>query len=155
VTRISDSFHASFRTLTVTLRDGRVCVWVTEVSASIGDPVMEVYVAGNYAPDTCQYKVIFDHENTHVRFNLETLRDWLPTVRAALTEAAVHKFPVIYPRPPVADELRDYLLDNIRSVFALMNEDMRKRNATIDTPENYRREHAKCANWSRGNFKLD
>jgi len=36
-----------------------------------------------------------------------------------------------------------------------MNEDMAKRNATIDTPENYARENAKCDHWSRHNFHLD
>jgi len=155
VTQISDSIRYSFVTANLPLRDGRVCVWLTQVTASLGDSVMNVFVAGDYAPDTCEYKVILNHENTHVRFNIETLRDWMPTVRAELVEAAKKRFPVIFPGTPTDRQLSDQLLDNMHNVFALMNEDMAKRNATIDTPENYRREHAKCSNWSRGRYKLD
>jgi len=155
LTKISDHIRSSFRTASLAMGDGRICVWLAGIDAQLGDPVMNVFVAQEYAPDTCEYRVILDHENTHVRFNLETLRDWMPSIRASLTEAAKHKFPAIFQTPPTDDQLRHYLFDNMKSVFDLMSEDMRNRNATIDTPENYRREHAKCHDWSRHDFKLD
>ena len=156
LTKISDQVRLGQAIIRTTqLRDGRMCVWLAQVNAILGDPVMNVYVASEYAPGTCEYGVILNHENTHVRFNLETLRDWMPSMKAAVSEAARRKFPAIFPGPPSEDQLRAYLFDNLRSVFDLMDEDMAKRNATIDTPENYAREHAKCGNWSRDGFRLD
>lgn len=156
LTKLSEhALHMTYQLATLGLRDGRQCIWMTRIDARLGDAVMNVYVASEYAPDSCEYGVILNHENTHVRFNLETLRDWMPSVQAALTEAAKHKFPVIFDGPPTNDDLDHYLLDNTAAVFGLMNEDLRRRNASIDTPENYRRENAKCHHWSRHDFKMD
>jgi hypothetical protein len=141
--------------LTLPRPGGIYCVWVTKVSASLGSPVMNVYVAQEYEPGTCEYNVIMNHENTHVRFNLETLRAWAPTISAALTEAARRRFPAVFHSRPGANEVVNYLVDNVRATFQLMNQDMARRNATIDTPENYARENAKCHHWSRHNFHLD
>lgn len=155
LTKIADQLRAAYTTVMIPRPGGQYCVWLTKIDATLGNQVMDVYVAEEYEPGTCEYTVILNHENTHVRFNLETLRDWLPTVRASLTEAAERKFPAVFPGKPTSDALTDYLLENVRSVFELMNQDMAKRNATIDTPENYRRENAKCHHWSRHDFKLD
>jgi hypothetical protein len=150
LTKFSNPFGGlQLRSAEIALPDGRVCVWVVAIYGQLGDPIMNVYVASEFAPGSCEYNVVHDHEYTHVRFNVETLRDWLPSIQAALTEAARRKFPVIYPKAPAGTELWDYLQDNMVSVIELMNEDLRKRNATIDTPENYRRESAKCSNWPR------
>ena len=155
LTKLSDHWSMGTRGAAVKLPDGRICFWLTRIDALLGDPTMNVYVAAEYAPDTCEYKTILDHENTHVRFNLETLRDWMPTVKAALTEAARRKFPAIFPGPPTNEDLRYYLADNMQTVFDLMGDDLRQRNATIDTPENYRRTSALCHNWSRHGWKMD
>lgn len=155
LTQIADAFTAQYRYSIFALPDGRYCAVLRRVDAVLGNPVMNVYVADEYPPDSCEYKVILAHENTHVRFNLETLRDWLPTVKAALSEAARHKFPAIFRYKPNEDEISQYLLANMQATFDLMGKDMAERNATIDTPENYRRENAKCHNWSRHEFKLD
>lgn len=155
LTMINRQMAAQYQVASVRLADGRVCIWVGRIDAVLGSPQMNVYVAEEYAPDTCEYRVVLDHENTHVRFNLETLRDWAPTIKAALVEAARRKFPAIFPRPPSEADLNDYLLANMEDTFQLMGEDMARRNATIDTPENYRRTAALCHNWSRDGFKLD
>ncbi len=154
LTDISDSFRAQFETFSLPRSNG-ICVWLGRVEALLGNQIMNVYVADEYPPDSCEYKVILAHENTHVRFNVETLRDWAPTIQAALVESARRKFPAIFPSQPGSDDLNRYLLDNMANVFDLMNQDMAKRNATIDTPENYARENAKCDHWSRHGFHLD
>src|SRR5579862_5351457 len=155
LTKISDTLRTEFQLASVALPDGRVCVWLARVDARLGDPIMNIYVASEYEPGSCEYETILAHENTHVRFNLETLRDWMPSIRAALVESARRRFPAIYPGAPNEAALRERLLENLYSVFDLMNDDMRRRNATIDTPENYRRENAKCRHWSRHGLSLD
>lgn len=155
LTQIADAFTAQTFFTLYPLPGGRYCAVLRRVEAVLGNPVMNVYVAEEYPPESCEYKVVLAHENTHVRFNLDTLRDWLPTVKAALSEAAKHKFPAVFSHKPDDNEMGQYLLSNMQATFALMGKDMAKRNATIDTPENYRRENAKCHNWSREGFKLD
>jgi hypothetical protein len=154
LTEISDSFRAQYETFALPASNG-YCVWLGRVDTLLGNEVMNVYVADEYPPDSCEYQVILAHENTHVRFNIETLRDWAPTIQAALVEAARRKFPAIFPRQPTREDLNPYLMANMKAVFDLMNQDMAKRNATIDTPENYARENAKCNHWSRHGLRLD
>jgi hypothetical protein len=135
---------------------GIYCVWLKKVDASIGIPVMDVYVASEYEPGSCEYNVILNHENTHVRFNLETMNEWAPTIQAALTESANRLFPAVFYKDPKRDNaVAQYLFENAKSTFLLMQQEMAKRNASIDTPQNYRRENAKCNHWSRHGFKLD
>jgi hypothetical protein len=108
---------------------------------------MDVYIAADYPEDSCEYRVTIAHERQHVGFNLAVLREWLPKVRAALTGAARDKFPASFPDTPTNEEVNHILLDPVAPVFQAMNQDMARRNGSIDTPENYRREIAKCGNW--------
>jgi hypothetical protein len=155
LTKIADELRAVYSTAMIPRPGGQTCVWLRSINATLGNQVMDVYVASEYAPGTCEYETILAHENRHVRFNLETLRDWLPTIRAALVEAARRKFPAIFPGTPTSDQITAYLLENVKSVFDLMNQDMARRNASIDTPASYRSENAKCRHWSRHGLRLD
>ena len=155
VTFNADYVKWSFSTYPFNLPDGRVCIWLADVDAELGDPVMNVYVAEEYAPGSCEYNVVLNHENTHVRFMLGSLHKWAPSIQAALSEAAKHKFPVVFPAKPTNQQLSQYLGGNMDDIFALMNDEMTRLNASIDTPENYRRENAKCHNWSRHGLHLD
>ncbi len=149
LTKLVDSFRAGFQTVTLPVVGEHFCVWLEKVDAVLGDKVMDVYIAADYPPDSCEYKVTLAHENTHVRFNLEALRDWLPKIKAALTEGAKKNFPASFPVSPTKEELDHVLLDSVAPVFAQLNQDMAKRNGSIDTQESYRREIAKCDNWMR------
>ncbi len=154
LTKISDQIHYRLQWGMLPLADGRVCVYLQHLNVLLGDAEMHVYVAAEYPEDSCEYKVILAHENTHVRFNLETLRDWMPSVRASLSESALRKFPVIYPAPPKAEDLVAYLSENMHLVAERMDEDMAQRNATIDTPEAYHKTSLLCTNWHRPGMKI-
>ena len=136
-----------FRTVNLPLGDGRYCVWVTGVTAQMGDPREDVYIAANYPEGSCEYDAVMRHENRHVAINLEGLREWVPSVRAALSEAAARRFPVIADSLGGGRQVGALLFDAVRPLFALMNEDLRRRNAAIDTPESYRATQAECSNW--------
>lgn len=55
-------------------RGDSLCVFIEEVTYRIGYKQQLVYIDRKYAPSTCPYNVILEHENLHVRYNNDSLR---------------------------------------------------------------------------------
>ena len=147
LTRRNDPLSLELQTLQTPSTDGRICYWVTELDARLGGADQEVYVAGNYAPGTCEYQTVLDHESTHVAINQEVLRAYVPILGQALRGAVRQRFPVISRDPGLADRMSEMLMASVEPVYDQMIAELRRRNAAIDTPENYRRTSALCRNW--------
>ena len=55
-------------------RGSSLCVFIEDVTYRIGYKQQIVYIDQKYAPSTCPYNVILEHENLHVQYNNESLR---------------------------------------------------------------------------------
>lgn len=74
--------HAvSGRHLPAALRGG-VCYWVDEVKVEF--PAIEIYIASEYRPDSCNYAAVFDHEYKHYQDLARTFREGQHKVRQDL-----------------------------------------------------------------------
>src|SRR4029079_10071228 len=60
------------------------CVYLTTIDANFGFRAMDVYVASEYPPGTCEHDAVLDHEKQHVTINLRNLKFTAPRVRAEL-----------------------------------------------------------------------
>ena len=55
-------------------RGDTLCVFIEDVTYRIGYKQQLVYIDKKYAPSTCPYNVILEHENLHVQYNNDSLR---------------------------------------------------------------------------------
>jgi hypothetical protein len=144
--------HTEFRFRTSTqlyLReDGRYCVYLRGVRANLNQNDTVVYIAREYPKATCPYDVTYAHEKRHVAVYYYTHRDFAPRIEAELRRL------VATARPRLADTREQgrtlhasELNDALSGLLSAMDAERRRRNAALDTPENYERERAKCPSW--------
>ena len=55
-------------------RGDTLCVFIEEVTYRIGYKQQLVYIDQKYAPSSCAYNVILEHENLHVQYNNDSLK---------------------------------------------------------------------------------
>jgi hypothetical protein len=147
VTVRNDELRLEVRSRSLGLPGGRLCLWVEEVTARIGDPELDVYVAANYPVGTCEYSVVLEHENQHVAINRSVVHAWGPRIGAQLRDVVYRSFPLIVDSAEPAKQAITFLAASVKPLVDAMIEELRQRNGAIDTPENYRRTGERCKNW--------
>lgn len=126
------------------------CFWVTAVDVTLSYRTMEVYVAKEYGPRTCPYRVILEHEKGHVRAAQKNLKRYAPRVRSALTSLLIPtgREPVAVASPEDAErEVRALSRELLEPVYEQMIESLHRTQAALDTPEEYRRVRRRCRRW--------
>ncbi len=126
------------------------CFFVTEIDVTLRYPTMDIYVAKEYRPGSCPYHEILLHEEDHVRVARASLELYAPKVRQALTSYLIPTGlePVVVSSPAQAKQrmkgLSKKLLD---PVYQEMMDELRKGQAALDTPSEYRRIRRRCRRW--------
>ena len=136
---------------TAYMSDGKIlCAYPVKVDVFVGYPAPQVvYILGRYAPGTCQFDAIRDHENGHVRINVETLRALLPQLETGMRDAIMNPgYPVETPNKEWAQEaIKKSLGDLLRAYVAAHIQQRASLNAMLDTPEGYAFVQRKCPSW--------
>lgn len=130
------------------LGNDRYCAVLNSVNLFIGYKDIKVFISDKYRKGSCEYHSILDHENLHVRFFRDTLHRHSMGIKKALHKQAPRIGPVYVRNPKAASQKLQSLMDaKIKPMFTRMSRDISRRNASIDTRANYKREQAKCSNW--------
>lgn len=131
-----------------TYPDGRACMMLTRVEASWRIVGITVDIARQYAPGTCQYDVVRDHEARHVAIAQAVYRDWMPKIQARLTDTAKNVAPILVSDANrAAGQITARMMENVQAVQDAYHADLRTRQAVIDTEQSYRAESDKCPKW--------
>ncbi len=129
-------------------RGGRHCANLTEVTFKIGYDDLDVFVARNYRPGTCEHRAINAHEHEHVQVFRSSLATYAPKIQDRLERIARGMKPIRVGSPKVAAQrFQDRIYYAIKPFLDGMQERQAKLNAALDTEENYRREQARCSDW--------
>jgi hypothetical protein len=127
---------------------GGYCVYLDSVEATFGWKRMDVFVANEFKPGTCEYRAVLDHENQHVSVNNTSLREFAPRFRAQLERSLADQQPVFTTDGQAAT---DAILGGLqRRMSAQLNQFqnmMAERNAPLDSASNYRETAKLCSNW--------
>lgn len=145
------AFSIAGRTAAVPVSGG-YCVYLRSVDVRFGYQTMDVFIASEYRPQTCEYKTILDHENQHVAISRNTIREYAPRVRQELERHLATLQPRFTANAQISTDRKisdvkgkvDPLLDQMERVLA-------QRNAAIDTNVNYAALAENCKNWDQGN----
>lgn len=107
-----------------------------------------IYMANNFKPVSCGYGATMAHQKRHIATDLRVLEKHIPNIRAALAKAAG----AIGMRGPfTGDQLpaaREKIAEDIAiaadNAMQALREERRKRQAEIDTYDDYVRDTAAC-----------
>lgn len=126
------------------------CFWVASIDVEISYQQLDVHIASEFDPTSCQYKAVLDHEYEHVDVAQAIMQPYAQQIYQALTTLSIPTahLPAVADSPEqarqqVAAVLRQTLTP-VRDEMALLLHD---RQAEVDTIENYRRTWRRCRRW--------
>lgn len=124
------------------------CVYIDRVDADFGWDRMEVYVAAEYKPGSCEYRMVLDHENQHVAINQRALGDSAPRVRAALEAILRDQGPLyVADASRGADQALTAIHTRMNGSLDAFQRTMAEGNGVIDTDSNYEAVSQMCEGW--------
>ena len=134
------------------IMDGHViCVQIKKMDLVIGYDTLDVYIDKKYMPGSCEYEVVKEHENYHVRVYQEAMMFFKEDIERALETALSHIDPEFaYSQEEAKRIFNNQLHRVIREIQPLMDyidQKIAEKNYIIDTPESYAETSALCDNW--------
>jgi len=126
------------------------CFWVSVVDVELSYQQLDVNIAAEYEPGSCQYEAILDHEKEHVQVAQKILSPYAQQIQQALTTLSIPTRDL----PALADseeqaraQVQSVLRQTLLPVHDQMSRLVRERQADVDTLENYRRTWRQCRKW--------
>ncbi len=137
--------------MVVPQKDGTYCVMIKQVNASVGFPRLDIYIDKKYRPNSCNYKVIKEHEEYHARVQQEGLKFFAPKIRQAFKIAVKKIKPEQAYSKEQAQNLATQMLLKVRQevtpTLDYVQKKLTEENMVIDTNESYESETKKCKKW--------
>jgi hypothetical protein len=110
---------------------------------------MDVYVASDFKPGTCEYRAVLDHENQHVGINNAALKEFAPRFRATLEKALAAQQPVFsHDGQAGTDAALEAVQDRMNGHLDQFQQLTAQRNAPLDSQNNYGETAKLCSNWN-------
>lgn len=133
-------------------QDGRsACIQIKEMRLTIGYDTLDVYIDKKYKPGSCEYEVVKEHENYHVRVSQEAMMFFRPDIEKALQTALSHIHPeTVYSQVDAQKTFErqfNQVMREIQPLIDHINRKIAEKNYIIDTPESYAATTALCKNW--------
>lgn len=127
------------------------CVQIGRMKIEIGYETLDVYIDKKYKPGTCEYEVVKEHENYHVRVSQEAMSFFKPDIEDALEKAVARVQPVYVKSQKEAERVFQkqfhQVMRELQPLIDHINKKIAEKNYEIDTPESYRETTALCRNW--------
>jgi hypothetical protein len=133
--------------------DGRVCAWIGKVVVNLTPGPVRIYIPKEYAPATCESKVLFLHELEHEKLFRRAVREAANRMRAALRGDPMLSGPLAPIDAAGPEEAYARLKRSVeavsRPIFTELVKNSRRDQKSLDNPETYRRLGASCSEWKR------
>lgn len=148
LTRTSSEFRFETRTEAFQRADGRFCVYLRRLDARLAQVDTTIYVAREYPRDSCNYSVIYEHEKIHVGIYYFTHQDYAERLQALLRRLVQGVNPRIVNTRAEARRAHAQAIEaGVAGLLDAMEAERKRKNAALDSPQNYARERAKCPSW--------
>ena len=148
ITYAQSSYGAEARSKAATVPGG-YCVYLTELDVEFGFKHLDVYIAREFEPGTCEYRSVLDHENQHVSINNGTLKAFAPQFRAQVEKILTLQQPVFTTNAEAGmDTALKTVESNMSALLVQFQRAMAERNAPLDSRSNYAATSKLCANWN-------
>lgn len=126
------------------------CFWVASVEVEISYRQLDVNIASEYEPGSCQYEAVLDHEYEHVQVAQSVMQPYSRQIQQALTSLAIptSHLPSVANSPEDArEEVEEVFRRTLGPVREKIDRLLQVNQAVVDTKENYRKTFRRCAKW--------
>lgn len=126
------------------------CYWVDSVELTLTISRLDVFVSADYEPGSCEYNVIFDHEQEHVEVYQDVVRKYGQRFEFELTSLLIpkaHSPKLVRDRERAQNDTKDLFERLLTPIVKQLEKEINREQGKIDTVQEYRRLHRKCRNW--------
>lgn len=126
------------------------CFWVKGVDVILRYETPDVYVAKEYLPGSCNYKVILGHEMEHVKVAQNYLKRYVQRVRSVLISLLIPKpkSAIVVDSPDHARRETNRLVQKLLGpVYDELQRVMGEAQEKVDAPQKYRKAFRLCPKW--------
>jgi len=144
--RASSSTHYRHRPL----QGEGACLWVDRIDVTLRYEALDIYVASDYTPGSCQYQAILGHENKHAAVARAHIDDYVQPIRSVLSSLTIPKArsPKLVQSVPAAQaQVQKTIETLLEPVVARLRKTMAAAQQRVDSPEEYRRVKTQCPTW--------
>jgi hypothetical protein len=124
-----------------------VCFVLTDVDVVFRLEKADIFIASELKPGSCAYRVTMEHENRHAAIARNALRRHTAALKQELSNRRYR----IVRRAPSGDAAlemaRELVAKPTRETLERIKQESNREHGKLDTPENYRREAARCETW--------
>ncbi len=128
----------------------RFCFWITGFDVNLRYRRVDVFVAREYPPGSCQYKAILEHEEEHVRVSRQNLEEFAPRIRRALTSLLIptgQQPAKVVSAAAARHNVKSISDELLQPVYKEMMASLVQAQKEVDSPEEYARVQRRCADW--------
>lgn len=148
LTRYDPQFQYKTRTNTLEVQRRIYCASIASVQLWVGFTEFTVYLPKDYRVGSCQYKVIYEHENRHVAVSRRTLKNHLPKLKKRLNQLVRAMKPVVASSREIAsNRVLRHLTQRMDSAVAAFRRELGRANKQVDLDENGLSVRNKCQRW--------
>jgi len=126
------------------------CLWVDRIDVTLRYEALDIYIASDYAPGSCQYQAILGHENRHAAVARANIDDYVQAIRSVLTSLTIPKAraPKLVQSVTAGQaQVQKSVETLLEPVVARLRKTMAAAQERIDSPEEYRRVQKQCPKW--------
>ena len=127
------------------------CVWLSKIKVSYDISKLDVYIPSDFKNDTCQFREVEKHEFEHVAIYQSTHKEYLEKLKRELNKKNYKlksNDAILVKDVETAKQIYQEELSEILNKFQKEStNELNKRQAAIDTKENYDRISSRCKNW--------
>ena len=128
------------------------CAWLSDIKALFDVAHINVFIPSEYVPPSCEYRQILAHEEEHVRILEETYREFREVLTRILRADGSATFESTAPlradsQASAKAQIQGELQRRLDDFMDDFKDTLEKRQATIDTEENYRAIQSRCPGW--------
>lgn len=124
------------------------CIYLSKLHIKLHIKDVNVFIAREYQPGTCQYKALMRHEMQHVSIARHHLLQYAPKIRTVMNRYARMMRPQVS-RNLKKDQRRltEGLRKNLQAQRRLMEKDLKAAQKRIDTRASYIALEKECPSW--------
>lgn len=142
------NFNISLKTYTQNINDSTICVLPKEVTIFLGFENPIIYLSNQLKENSCEYKIVLNHEKTHQQINKKTLEYYLPLFKSASTSIIKNIKPLTMTNIENLNKTTsDYIEIYNQKLLPLVDfikKEISDQQQKLDTPSNYKYENSLC-----------
>lgn len=142
------SFDISLKTYTQNINDSIICILPKEITIFLGFENPIIYLSNQLKENSCEYKIVLNHEKTHQQINKKTLEYYLPLFKSTSTTIIKNIKPLkISDIENINEATSNYVKIYNQKLLPLVDfikKEISDQQQKLDTPDNYKYENSLC-----------